>query len=260
MNLGPLSGVVTKVPLFVVPAFAQSKELLYFIKCRLYEAGFVIVREEYRLLNAELAECLCVKLDYIPEYVKIASGQPYEAANDYTDAKAATPTSCSFSPSKMVGMAYVYVLAHRDCHAKLLRFISELDTGSASSMACADDDVEGEQKGSSYEAYAELLKLTARSSQEEGEESGALPQALWMNTTSAGAKQAVRLLFPRMLSEEVPTGVQSREFVHEQLKRSLLPALSDLVKTKPAEPIRWLAERLLETNTETPPMIPSEDQ
>ncbi|CCW66787.1 unnamed protein product [Phytomonas sp. Hart1] len=277
MAAAPHSGTVTRVPLFVLPAFARQGELLYFIKCRLHEAGFVVVREEYRLVNAELAERLCVKLDDVPEYVKIATGQALnnDANRRQSPNEKLSPTvqrriDPMISPSKMVGMAYVLLLAYRDCHARLLDFITSLETPSThvSEEETPDPPL--------HEAYSELLRLATKSIQEQEnnsadgdknknaeekeEENGIVPRALWVNTTKAGARQAGQLLFPRLLAEDVPAGGGTpREYVHEQLKRALLPALADLVREKPVEPIRWLAERLLETNTQTPPMIPAED-
>lgn len=232
----PLTGKVTKVPLLVAPQYAKDQELLHYVKYKLYDAGFIVVREEYRLLNSELAERLCVTLDYRPAYLNEDG-----TATDTTAPESGLSRTQALAPSDMVGTAYLFILAHRECHAKLLQFLQDLRSGRVVS-ADRRDSVEDDDVYRQYVVSAER-------------EAGCVVDPLWTNSTSEGARRAVGLLFPRMLAEDVPTAVESREYVQAKLKTALLPALTELSKCKPEEPLRWLAEKLLATNTQCPPMI-----
>lgn len=220
----PLSGVVSKAPLLVAPAFSQEKELLHYIKYKLYENGFIVVREEYRQINPELAEKLCIKVDYIPPYFK-----EEEATSPVKQAAAA---AAQMAPADMVGAAYIFVLARSNCHAKLEEFLSLLQT----------ED----------EEFRRMIAAKRTVQEAEGSPCTGLP--LMANTTANGARQAVNALFPQMLAIDIPTAAQAREYVQANLKTALLAALSDLAKAKPAKPLEWLARRLLETNIQAPPM------
>ncbi|KEG10726.1 nucleoside-diphosphate kinase [Trypanosoma grayi] len=241
-----LSGVVTKAALFVRPSYANEREVLSMTKYKLHDAGFIIVREEYRRVNDELADTIAVQLD---RAAFLSGSEPpagiessVSAHRIFTHAHAtAVPTG----PQELVGHAYLYVLAHRDCHTELLRFLDRL---------FADED------------YTSLLiSLQEKAAREGGGGAGAQQQEqhqgsglqcpLFCNATAVGAKQVVQLLFPRMLVHDVPDAAGSREYVQAELKGALLPALVELSKAKPENPIRWLAERLLNTNTRAPPLV-----
>ncbi|KAG5509588.1 hypothetical protein JKF63_06293 [Porcisia hertigi] len=218
----PLGGKVSKALLIVTPAFAQEREFVQYLKYKLYDAGFIIVREELRLLNKEMAEKLTVELDQ--------SLLPPVAA---PPAQTLAPDFPTFLPAKtddLVGTAYVFVVARTNCHELMHSFIAK--------QLCSEDaDV--------LDAFLEQHHVQGRR----------LP--FWTSLTANGARKSVALLFPRILAEDVPTSAVSREYVQAHLKQALVPALSALAKLKPEDPLRWLAMQLLTTNTQAPPMISS---
>lgn len=227
----PLSGVVSKAPLLVAPSFAQEKDLLHYIKYKLYDAGFIVVREEYRQINPELSEKLCVKVDYVPPY--------FQEEKQFTDIDAGvlTPSgnaaqAVQMAPADMVGIAYIFILARSECHSRLLDFLNKLLT--------QDDQ------------FRKMVEMKREVLTANGVATPLVP--LVSNTTANGARQAVSLLFPQMLSMDIPTAVRAREYVQANLKTALLSALTELAKAKPANPLEWLAQRLLETNIQAPPM------
>lgn len=227
----PLSGVVSKAPLLVAPSFAQEKELVQYVKYRLYEEGFIVVREEFRQINPELSEKLCVKVDYIPPYFQ------EEPKYGELEADLITPSGNyikppQMAPKDMVGIAYIFVLARSECHTRLLSFISKLLTEDEEFRRMVD------RKKDALTASGEAVPVVP----------------LVSNTTANGARQAVNLLFPQMLAMDIPTAVRAREYVQANLKTALLSALTELAKAKPANPLEWLAHRLLETNIQAPPM------
>lgn len=230
---GPLSGVVSKAPLLVAPSFAQEKELLHYVKYKLYEEGFIVVREEFRQINPELSEKLCVKVDYIPPYFKEEPqiGQD-EAALITSPSGTVYQDVPSMAPTDMVGTAYIFILARSNCHTKLLEFLTNLVTRDAE--------------------FRKMVTAKRASLQAEGVTAPVAP--LMSNSTANGARQAVNLLFPQMLAMDIPTAVRAREYVQANLKTALLSALTELAKAKPANPLEWLAQRLLETNIQAPPM------
>ncbi|EPY26042.1 nucleoside-diphosphate kinase [Strigomonas culicis] len=228
---------VGKAPLLLTPVAAQCPALVHYLKYKLYEKGFIIVREAQQLLNPELAEKLSITLDYVPPYLQ--------------EPCATTAAIAGPSASDLVGTCYLFVLAREGCHATLLAFLEELL-----------QDAE----------YTDLLRELAPSSapaagapSADAPDGGRIAAApLWrndfvfVNRTAAGARQAVALLFPQMLPEDIPTHVQSREYVQSALKSALLPALTLLAKTKPAEPLRWLAEYLLANKDAAPESLPTD--
>ena len=73
-------------------------------------------------------------------------------------------------------------------------------------------------------------------------------------TSAVNASAAVIALFPRMVVDTIPTNVEAREYVQEQLKSVLIKGLTDVAKLKPKNPIEWLADYLLENNLQAPPV------
>eukprot|EP00796_Vickermania_ingenoplastis_P004273 gene4273-3090_t len=227
----PLTGVVSKAPLLVAPSFAQEKELLHYIKYKLYEEGFVVVREEFRQINPELSEKLCIKVDYVPPYFQ-EEPKPGEMEATLLSPRAEKKDVVQMAPKDMVGTAYIFILARGECHQRLVTFLEKLLTEDETFRRMVAD---------------RKAALTA-----EGVPVPLVP--LMSNTTPNGARQAVNLLFPQMLAMDIPTAVRAREYVQANLKTALLSALTELAKAKPANPLEWLAQRLLETNIQAPPM------
>ncbi|KAG5505300.1 hypothetical protein JIQ42_07507 [Leishmania sp. Namibia] len=222
----PLAGTVSKALLIVTPPFARARNFVQYLKYKLYDTGFIVVREELRLLNCEAAEKLAVELDrsLVPPVV----GPSAETAANGMRAPEGFPMSRLPGAHDLVGTAYVFVVARTNCHELLQSFLV--------AQLCGEDaDV--------LEAFLEEHHVQGRQ----------LP--FWMSLTANGAKRSVALLFPRMLAEDVPTSAVSREYVQAKLKQALVPALAALAKEKPEDPLRWLAMQLLTNNTQAPPMI-----
>lgn len=244
----PLSGIVSKAPLLVAPCFAQEKELVHYIKYKLYEQGFIVVREEFRPINPELSEKLCVKVDYVPRYLKKEEVLPSDLGiirdeNGVREGASIGTTSPSLSvpamkPEYMVGTAYVFILARSDCHPRLQRFLEYLTT-----------------KDSEFRSMVMKRREVLMGANSDSETEISIPLIpVMVNATADGAREAVNLLFPQMLGMDIPTDVRAREYVQANLKIALLSSLTELAKKKPAKPLEWLAHRLLETNIQAPPM------
>lgn len=237
----PLAGTVSKALLIVAPAFAREREFVQYLKYRLYDAGFIIVREEFRLLNYEITAKLCINMD-APAPLQLSS-PPAAAALSAEESGlkgevstgsggglngSAVPASLLSSPEELVGTAYLFVLARTNCHQLLQSFVT--------SQLCGED--------------AEVLETFLEEHHSQRRE---LP--FWLSQTPAGATRSVALLFPRMLAEDVPSTAVSREYVQANLKQALVPALAELARQKPENPLRWLAMQLLANNTQSPPMM-----
>ncbi|ORC86089.1 nucleoside-diphosphate kinase [Trypanosoma theileri] len=279
-----LNGVVTKAALFVRPQYAKQPELLALTKYKLHEAGFIIIHEEFRRVNDELADTIAIQLDRTAFLNGIATppstsntveeqtsstqeGEHQQNAENHNNNSSNTnnnhsnnnnnnnnstrrmfththATAVPAGPQELVGHVYLYVLAHRDCHQELLNFLDRLfadDDYTDLLLELQERGVLGDESESSDQQQQQPLLL--------------IPCPLFCNATDVAAKQVVQLLFPRMLVHDVPNDAASQEYVQAQLKGALIPALVELSKAKPANPIRWLAERLLNTNTRAPPLI-----
>ncbi|RNF22565.1 nucleoside-diphosphate kinase [Trypanosoma conorhini] len=250
-----LSGVVSKAALFVRPQYAQERDLLSVIKFKLYEAGFIIVHEEYRRINEEMADTIGVQLDRAAflsgSAAPVVPSESVGGSHPMFTCQHAT--SVPMGPQELVGHVYLYVLARRDCHAELLKWLDHVfaETDFTSLLMSI------QEKAAHEGANAAAAAAPKEGDEEEIPEQTWIPCPLFCNAAAVAAKQVVQLLFPRMLVQEVPNAAASREYVQAELKGTLLPALVELSKAKPENPIRWLAERLLNTNTRAPPLIPA---
>ncbi|AIN96523.1 hypothetical protein LPMP_130950 [Leishmania panamensis] len=222
----PLDGTVSKALLIVTPAFARERDFVQYLKYKLYDAGFIVVREELRLLNSEIAEKMAVELDR--SLVPPVAAPPAESGAEDVRTPADFPMSLLPAPHSLVGMTHMFVVARTNCHELLKSFIA--------TQLCGED--------------ADVLDAFLTKHHVQGRE---LP--FWTSLTANGAKKSVALLFPRMLAEDVPTSALSREYVQANLKQALVPTLARLARQKPADPLRWLAMELLTNNTQAPPMV-----
>ncbi|KAG5484065.1 hypothetical protein LSCM1_05919 [Leishmania martiniquensis] len=224
----PLGGTVSKALLIVTPALARVRDFVQYLKFKLYDAGFIVVREELRLLNWEVAQKLTVALEQ--PLVPPVGGSSAETVTGLVRAPEGFPMSRLPTAHDLVGTAYVFVVARTNCHELLQSFIA--------AQLCGED--------------ADMLAAFLEEHHAQGRQ---LP--FWASLTANGAKRSVALLFPRMLAEDVPAPAVSREYVQANLKQALVPALAALAKQKPEDPLRWLAMHLLTNNTQAPPMIPT---
>lgn len=91
-----LDGIISKTLLVVSPARAASLEFVQSIRFQLYDAGFIVVREETRALNAELVDKLAL------------------SGIDLDDNRAA-----------LIGDAYLFVVARSDVGEQLAAFMAD---------------------------------------------------------------------------------------------------------------------------------------
>jgi hypothetical protein len=79
----------------------------------------------------------------------------------------------------------------------------------------------------------------------------------YVNMSPGSASKTIALLFPRMISDEVPSNQDAREYLQDELKAVVLAGLTELAKQKPKHPIQWLAHYLLDSNPRSPPISTS---
>ncbi|XP_062494002.1 nucleoside diphosphate kinase homolog 5 [Pezoporus occidentalis] len=66
------------------------------------------------------------------------------------------------------------------------------------------------------------------------------------------AEREIRFMFPEVIVEPVPTGQRARDYLNFYVKPTLLAGLTALCKEKPADPMIWLADWLIEHNPNKP--------
>lgn len=185
-----LESNVTKALLVLSANLSNDIPLTQKIRFRLYSAGFIIIREEHRDLNTEVA-------------VRLSSTAALNVP----------------SPSAVSGRVYVYCVATANCAERLAAFVAD-------------------------SANSSLLK----------NEAYCTTQGAAGATIATTASRGVQLLFPRVCVDEIPSGIEAREYVHEELKGLLMSGLTELSKQKPKNPVEWLARYLLENNPRSPPV------
>jgi len=70
--------------------------------------------------------------------------------------------------------------------------------------------------------------------------------------SGASAAREIKFHFPKLAPEPLPSGNTAREYLQSTVLPVLTAGLTELCKKKPAEPISWLAEWLLENNPNKP--------
>ncbi|XP_039238326.1 nucleoside diphosphate kinase homolog 5 isoform X2 [Pipra filicauda] len=68
----------------------------------------------------------------------------------------------------------------------------------------------------------------------------------------SSAEREIRFMFPEAILEPVPTGQRARDYLNLYVKPTLLAGLTALCKKKPADPMIWLADWLIEHNPNKP--------
>ncbi|XP_053935985.1 nucleoside diphosphate kinase homolog 5 isoform X2 [Cuculus canorus] len=66
------------------------------------------------------------------------------------------------------------------------------------------------------------------------------------------AEREIRFMFPEVIMEPIPTGQRARDYLNLYVKPTLLAGLTALCKEKPADPMTWLADWLVEHNPNKP--------
>ena len=69
---------------------------------------------------------------------------------------------------------------------------------------------------------------------------------------SAAAFNELKFFFPKALVDPVPSGKQAKDYVTAALTPTLTQALVELCRTKPANPVEWLAKWLISNNPNSP--------
>uniref|UniRef100_A0A8D0DV40 Nucleoside diphosphate kinase homolog 5 n=1 Tax=Salvator merianae TaxID=96440 RepID=A0A8D0DV40_SALMN len=71
-----------------------------------------------------------------------------------------------------------------------------------------------------------------------------------MNFSSA--EREIRFMFPEVIIEPIPVGQAAKDYLNLYVTPTLLKGLTELCKKKPADPLTWLADWLIEHNPNTP--------
>ncbi|CAM9481159.1 unnamed protein product [Bubo scandiacus] len=79
-----------------------------------------------------------------------------------------------------------------------------------------------------------------------------LRNALHGSVSIFSAEREIRFMFPEVILEPVPAGQRARDYLNLYVKPTLLAGLTALCKEKPADPMIWLADWLIEHNPNKP--------
>ncbi|XP_009993940.1 PREDICTED: nucleoside diphosphate kinase homolog 5 [Chaetura pelagica] len=79
-----------------------------------------------------------------------------------------------------------------------------------------------------------------------------LRNALHGSPNIFSAEREIRFMFPEVILEPIPTGQRARDYLNLYVKPTLLAGLTALCKEKPADPMTWLADWLIEHNPNKP--------
>lgn len=66
------------------------------------------------------------------------------------------------------------------------------------------------------------------------------------------ARREVKFFFPTMSMEPILNDAETGEYIRNNLQDTLMKGLTELVKQKPAEPVKWLAYWMLDNNPNKP--------
>lgn len=66
------------------------------------------------------------------------------------------------------------------------------------------------------------------------------------------ARREVKFFFPTMSMEPILNDAETGEYIRNNLQDTLMKGLTELVKQKPAEPVKWLAHWMLDNNPNKP--------
>ena len=70
--------------------------------------------------------------------------------------------------------------------------------------------------------------------------------------SEASAEREIRFFFNKSIVEPIPSGQSAQDYLETKLNPTLLKALTQLCKEKPAEPLTWLADWLSANNPYKP--------
>ncbi|CAF2009716.1 unnamed protein product [Rotaria magnacalcarata] len=66
------------------------------------------------------------------------------------------------------------------------------------------------------------------------------------------AEREIRFFFPNCIVEPIPVGQPAKDYLEQNVNRTLIKALTALCKEKPKDPVIWLADKLMEMNPYKP--------
>ncbi|XP_046706235.1 nucleoside diphosphate kinase homolog 5 isoform X2 [Silurus meridionalis] len=78
-----------------------------------------------------------------------------------------------------------------------------------------------------------------------------LRNAVHGSETSSAAEREIRFMFSSII-EPIPRGEAATDYLNRCINPTLLTGLTELCKTKPADPFTWLAEYLIQNNPNKP--------
>uniref|UniRef100_A0A6G1RSJ3 Nucleoside diphosphate kinase homolog 5 n=1 Tax=Hypotaenidia okinawae TaxID=2861861 RepID=A0A6G1RSJ3_9GRUI len=79
-----------------------------------------------------------------------------------------------------------------------------------------------------------------------------LRNALHGSLSISSAEREIRFMFPEVILEPIPAGQRAKDYLNLYVKPTLLAGLTALCKEKPADPMIWLADWLIEHNPNKP--------
>jgi len=78
--------------------------------------------------------------------------------------------------------------------------------------------------------------------------------------SAVSAEREIRFFFPNCIVEPIPIGLPAKDYLEQNVNKTLIKALTALCKEKPSEPILWLADKLIEINPYKPKLSQIEIQ
>lgn len=70
--------------------------------------------------------------------------------------------------------------------------------------------------------------------------------------SAVSAEREIRFFFPNCIVEPIPTGQSAKDYLEQNVNKTLIKALTALCKEKPKDPVSWLADKLTELNPYKP--------
>ncbi|KAL4631320.1 hypothetical protein GN956_G14984 [Arapaima gigas] len=82
-----------------------------------------------------------------------------------------------------------------------------------------------------------------------------LRNALHGSDNFSAAEREIKFIFPNCVIEPIPVGKAATDYLNRFINPTLLCGLTKLCKTKPADPITWLADWLIDNNPNKPKIL-----
>jgi nucleoside-diphosphate kinase len=86
-----------------------------------------------------------------------------------------------------------------------------------------------------------------------------LMNAVHGSETPRAAQREIRFFFPNCIVEPLPSADDARDFINSKINPTLIRGLTELVKAKPEDPLRYLAKWLESNNPNRPQVEEPED-